>query len=176
MHFLIFFTFFIFFPQAAWGNFILPILAVQWPLMWIAFAPIVLIETWVMQKKLADICTRDLLKATFWANLTSTLVGMPVTWLIASPITLYPTGWKFFLVSSWFGKGETFGLAFLMIIWWGVSFPASYQIEKWVTRKYLRSLSPLNKINEAVFKANLTSYGILFLPTGFATLYFWFKS
>jgi len=100
---------------------------------------------------------------------------MPVTWLITSPITLYPTGWKLFVVSSWFGKGESFGLTFLMMIWWVVFFPASYQIEKWVTRKSLRSLSSPNKINEAVFKANLTSYGILFLLTGVGMIYFYFK-
>jgi hypothetical protein len=124
-----------------------------------------------MHKYLSDIPKRTLLKATFWANAASTVIGMPVTLLIASPINLYPTGWKFFVAPP----EDAVGLFFMITLWWFFFFPVSYQIEKWVTRKSLRSSSSPNKINKAVFKANLTSYGILFLLTGFATLYFWFK-
>ena len=174
IRFLVFFALFIFSPQAAWGNLIIPLLALQWPLMWIAFAPIVLVETWVIHKYLAGIPKKALLKATFWANFTSTLIGIPLTFLIASPINLHPTGSKFFIISSWFGKKVEFSLFFALTLWWFFFFPVSYHIEKWVARKFLGSSSSA-QINKAVFKANLTSYGMLFLPTGFAALYFWFK-
>ena len=166
-------------PTLVFSNTGLPLLAIQWHILWLAFIPIVFIETWVMYKTL-PIGSKHIFKASFWSNLTSTLFGIPMPWICAlkmSPIIpseLLST--CFFVIPPQITKNETIAVHLSMLLWWVIFFGTSYWIEKWVTKIILRqqNLTSLD-INRAVFRANLCSYGMLFLPTGFATLYFWLK-
>jgi len=56
-----------------------PMLAVTWPGMLLALIPIVLLEAWVLNRRLR-LSARRSLKFSIWANLASTVVGVPVTW------------------------------------------------------------------------------------------------
>jgi hypothetical protein len=59
----------------------LPMICVYWPSAWVAFIPIVIIESWVgvrLLKRPFGSC----LKAAFVGNLISTLIGIPITWFV----------------------------------------------------------------------------------------------
>lgn len=59
----------------------LPMLVVVWPVAWLAFVPVVLIETLVALKTLKLGLGRALAVTTA-ANAVSTLVGIPITWFV----------------------------------------------------------------------------------------------
>jgi hypothetical protein len=56
-----------------------PMLAAVWPVAWLAFIPVVLIESFVALKSLG-LAFRRSLAVNAAANAVSTLVGIPVTW------------------------------------------------------------------------------------------------
>jgi len=56
-------------------------LAVGWPVMWLAFLPVVAIESFVAVRTLG-LRFRQALAVTAAANAISTFVGIPVTWFI----------------------------------------------------------------------------------------------
>ena len=59
----------------------IPMLAVVWPVMWLAFLPVVVIESLVALKSLG-LQFRRALAVTAAANAVSTLVGIPLTWFV----------------------------------------------------------------------------------------------
>ncbi len=59
----------------------IPMLAVVWPFMWLAFLPVVVIESLVALKSLG-LHFRRALVVTAAANAVSTLVGIPITWFL----------------------------------------------------------------------------------------------
>ncbi|WP_417914485.1 hypothetical protein [Candidatus Electronema sp. JM] len=59
----------------------LPMLAVVWPLSWFAFIPIVGAET-VIARRIASLSWQQSLVASICANIGSTLIGIPVTWIV----------------------------------------------------------------------------------------------
>jgi hypothetical protein len=67
----------------------IPMLAVVWPVMWLAFLPVVAIESLVAQKSLG-LQFRRALVVTAAANAVSTLVGIPVTWFVLLGIEWMP--------------------------------------------------------------------------------------
>ena len=64
----------------AWANAGIPMLALAWPAQWLAFVPVVLIETAVIATALNS-RYREQLWPVARANLLSTLVGVPIAWL-----------------------------------------------------------------------------------------------
>ena len=65
-------------------------LVVVWPASWLLFVPIVLVEAFVGARVLSLSYWRAL-KMVSLANLTSTLVGIPLTWLVLCMVRmLYP--------------------------------------------------------------------------------------
>lgn len=67
----------------------IPMLAVVWPVAWIAFLPVVAIESLIARTGL-DLRYRRALLVTGAANAASTFVGIPVAWfllVIASAVT-----------------------------------------------------------------------------------------
>ena len=64
-------------------------LSLLWPASWIAFIPIVIIETWIA-KQLLNLMWKPLIIRVGIANAFSTLVGIPLTWgvLAATEILL----------------------------------------------------------------------------------------
>ena len=67
----------------------IPMLAVVWPFMWLAFLPVVVIESLVALKSLG-LRFRRALMVTAAANTVSTLVGIPVAWLVLLGIEWMP--------------------------------------------------------------------------------------
>jgi hypothetical protein len=84
------------------ANIGIPMICVYWPSAWIAFVPVVLIESWVgvhlLQKPVAA-C----LKAAFISNLVSTLIGIPITWFVLAMVEATFFGGNFG-VETWSAK------------------------------------------------------------------------
>jgi hypothetical protein len=68
-------------PGRAWADMGVPMLAIVWPLSWLAFIPIVAIEAAVARKGLSLPWKRSIVSSLL-ANVASTLVGLPVTWAL----------------------------------------------------------------------------------------------
>lgn len=69
----------------------LPMIAVFLPPMWIGLVPIVLVEAFVISRRLAAPLRRTILPA-FVGNLVSTLVGIPLAWVILAVVELICCG------------------------------------------------------------------------------------
>jgi hypothetical protein len=173
----------------AWANAGIPMLALTWPAQWIAFVPIVLIETAVVAAAL-----RTPYLSKLWpvvqANLLSTLVGVPVAWLVMLlvqggaalvvfgllPESLRDADWVYFIVfpfiSAWIGGSHSWEieLAFMVL---AVPFcVASVLVEE----RFLRRLVPEAEtatLRRALWRGNVLTYSLLCLSV--ALLWFWFK-
>src|SRR5262249_40553701 len=64
-------------PSTAWANPIVPPVAVVWPVAWILLVPIVLIEA-AIAVRILRVRFRTGVCLSFWANLFSTAVGVPI--------------------------------------------------------------------------------------------------
>lgn len=69
-------------PQAAFANVIIPSLAVTWPVMWLLLAAVIVIEVIVLKRIWPGIEIKSIMFSASFANLASTLVGVPVAWCI----------------------------------------------------------------------------------------------
>jgi hypothetical protein len=63
----------------AWANAGIPMLALSWPIQWLAFIPVVAGEAAIAAKPL-HLPYRATLKPVAIANLWSTLIGVPIAW------------------------------------------------------------------------------------------------
>ncbi len=104
----------LFTPRIALADVGLPMIFLVWPASWVLFVPVVLIEALVAHRMLALRAGRSLGLATL-ANAASTLVGVPLTWLIlVVPEVLLDGGGKAHGVTTWSGK---FVSAILQAAW-----------------------------------------------------------
>jgi len=69
----------------------LPMIAVYWPLAWLAFIPIVLVEAYIGFRTLDIRFGRAVIASTV-ANLFSTLLGIPLTWFVLALLELLAFG------------------------------------------------------------------------------------
>ncbi len=60
----------------------LPMIVVMWPLMILALLPIIAIEAYVLSTRLA-MAIGGATTVSAWANGVSTIVGMPITWVLS---------------------------------------------------------------------------------------------
>jgi len=67
-------------PRQAHADMGLPMLAVVWPGSWILFIPITILEA-AVAKKVFSINWKQSLKVSAIANVTSSVAGIPITWL-----------------------------------------------------------------------------------------------
>lgn len=67
-------------PATAAADTGVPMLAVLWPLSWLAFPAIVLLEA-IVAKRVLELPTKDSLLLALSANAWSTLLGIPLAWL-----------------------------------------------------------------------------------------------
>ena len=182
-------------PQSALADMALPVLAFQWPFFWLAFLPIVLIEFWIMHKSLPFVPKSQIFKATCWANLISSLLGVPFLWISlfgtyfivltflllvagkhAPSFLKNPESVEFFVFLPEMTKTHYLKNAFFTLLWWGIFFAMSYWVEMNVTSKRLETyqISPEN-LKKAVFKANIYSYALLFFLHIACIVYFWIR-
>lgn len=91
-------------PTVVQANAGVPMLAVVWPLSWFAFIPIVAIEATVA-RTIVGLSWRKSLLATGAANLSSTLIGIPITWILLVFVEMIVTlGGQAFGLSNLSGK------------------------------------------------------------------------
>jgi hypothetical protein len=164
-----------------------PMIFVQMPAMVFAFIPVVIIEA-IITRRWLSLSYSQAFKGSFLANLFSTLIGIPLAWLIMfliEMIVMYPTAmaadhWHWHWINS-----PIFGILALPIgmawlapdeqnLFWMIpiasalllvpSFFISVWLERWAYKKCWTNLNlELTKIRNAVFKANLVSYAALFV-------------
>jgi hypothetical protein len=75
-----------------------PMIVIQWPLMLFALVPVILVEVFTIRRWL-PLSTREAFKGITLGNLLSTLVGIPLAWLLMFGLALgadvAQSHWKF---------------------------------------------------------------------------------
>jgi hypothetical protein len=151
-------------------------LALSWPVQWLAFIPVVAGEAAMVARKL-HLSFRGALKPVAVANLWSTLVGVPIAWfgmllvegfggmmlstmpehIADSPAFRYVS---FPLFAAWI-RGSSpleFKAAFLVLM--VVFCWASILVERHVLKRYLSTSEQL-QLRRSVKQANIASYVLL---------------
>jgi hypothetical protein len=152
----------------------LPLVAAFLPPMWIAFVPIVIVEAVAVSRLLAVPFGLSVL-STFLGNLASTLIGIPVTWLVLAVLELLCCGSANGL-STFASKLYAVTVQAPWLIpyeqdfWWMIPcalavmavpfFIASVLIEAPINRLLLKD-APTRTLWRATALANLASYAVL---------------
>lgn len=168
-------------PTLAHANAGLPMIGFIWPLLWIGFIPIVLIEWLVMKKMLTNISRKNLLLTVTFSNLVSTFIGIPIVWVILAILQMvspggggtYPNLSHFWQLVLSVTVQAPWLLPYGQYYFWMVPtaftllmipfFFMSYWIEGGITLKFLSQNQSYQTIKSSVWKANLYSY--LFLTS-----------
>ncbi len=150
-------------------------LALLWPVSWVLFIPIVIIEAWVA-RRIVELDWKTSLKKTALANAVSTLIGIPLTWgvLVVIEIILSQGG-RAYGINTFTGKliAVTVQAPWLIpyesdLDWMIPSasivllipfFLTSVYVERWIFG--MKSQIDKTKIKSWSFKANLLTYGLL---------------
>ena len=161
-----------------------PMIFVQWPLMFCALIPVIAIEAEVTRRQLA-LPTRKALTGAARANFQSTLIGVPLAWAIMFGVELV-TVLPISLAAEkyhWNTQSPLFDLFFVLSMAWAPPSPRgmppwpialaaallliptfflSVRIER---RSYRKSWPELETaaVDRSVWYANLASYTLLFL-------------
>jgi len=167
------------------ANMGIPMLFVQWWLMTCALIPVVIIETLVVRRKIAMPLSRTA-GGVAAANILSTVIGVPIAWLIALvlglgvlvPITYgaerlhwqldSPLFQMFGFIESaaWIVPSSPAQSAWMIPLAAALllipCFFASVIIERWVCRHIWKSIET-SAIREVIYCANLYSYAALFV-------------
>ena len=154
-----------------------PMLAIEWPLMWLALIPVILIETAITQRQL-NFKYVPTLKAVAVANLVSTAIGIPLSWGGMVIINMLSGGGGGFGVDTWAQRIATLAIAASWLapyegdLHWLIpaalcvllipAFFASGWIEYWVCRAFWKN-SDRKQVSSAIWKANLASYCLLLI-------------
>jgi hypothetical protein len=163
------------FPEPACANIGVPMIAVTLPWMVLALVPVILIEGFILARRhtlpfslAASVMSK--------ANILSTFIGIPVTWLVLMLLQMLTGGGtshgiktvaERFLAVTWQApwlipyESELYWMipaAFLVL-----SLPffiSSYYLESFIVGKKLNDL-PLPSLKQSVLFANLASYALL---------------
>lgn len=151
------------------------------PVFAISILPIILIESYYLSKSLA-LKLSEALKIASLSNLYSTIIGIPLTWIILVFVQMITGGGKAYGLDSVVGKiisvtwqapwlipyesdlnwmipiaGVVLLIPFFFVSWW-----AEYSVTKTFTKSH-----PNKKVLLKVRNANLITYGLLVLwPVG----------
>ena len=177
-------------PALAYANAGLPILAILWPLSLPAFFPVVFLESYVLNKNLA-LGYKKSFVVSIKANIGSTILGLPLAWVacfmmemllmfffveIAGSESYPPSSFKalpesihnildVILTFPWLGPGPEGGhwvIPFATSIMLIPCFFVSYWMELYYINYKLPDFHKEN-VKPAVWRANLYSYGLLFI-------------
>jgi len=160
-----------------------PMIFIQWPLMLVALVPIIAVEAWLI-RRWTPVSSREALIGVAKANLLSTLIGVPLAWLVMLVIELAVLA-PVPMLSERFHlefQGPVWGvLEFLLSVAWLAPyegnlhwmvpaavglllvpcFYASVVIERWACLRTWRTVDP-TAVRRGVFRANFASYLLLF--------------
>ncbi len=169
-------------PGAASANAGVPMIFLAMPVLGLSIIPIIIIEIIFLSKKL-EIDIFQSVKITTISNLVSTIVGIPLTWLLLVLIQMLSGGGGAFGLETTLGKvlSVTWQAAWLLPyesdLYWMIPvagsvlllpfFFASWWSEYLVWKKMFKEHSA-QRIRTAVRNANIITYGLLALwPIGF---------
>lgn len=169
-------------PAAARADAALPMIFVSVPTMIAALIPVIAIEAWIISRWGGQTFGKAL-DMSAASNLVSTLVGMPITWVIVSiaefffgvstayvsQILQFQTyaRWPEYIFPAWIMPTDGFdssrihmlGLMLLFWFFWGSVF-----VERRVMRRMAPQTDP-STIDRACWYANIATYVILALVT-----------
>ncbi len=157
-----------------------PMIFVQWPLMFAALLPVIAVEAWIFRRRLTLPLGRAV-KGSTVANLASTIAGVPIAWAVMLAVefplmlgishfaeryhwAMSSPLWSVLsmFMSAWVGPpiksyaGIALAAAILLI--------PTYFLSVWIERRICRRIfKPIETepVNRAVRVANLWSYGLL---------------
>lgn len=161
---------------AAGANAGIPMLAITWPVQWLAFFPVVAGEAALLAAP-AGQPFRAMLKPVGIANLASTLVGVPLAWFAmlmvegagGALLSVLPehvadsTAFRyasFPLFVAWIASGSPVGIVGAFIVLMAVYCGVSVLVERRVLARYLPALDR-KALGRAVLRANVVSYLLL---------------
>jgi len=160
------------------ANMGIPMIAVEVPLMAMAFVPIVLLEAFVFAKRL-EVPYRRAFKAVTAANVFSTVVGVPLAWFVMFlpacvggemmhlELPDSPVGAILSVLcgSAWLGpiaENDSWRLPTALLVLLVPTYFTSVWLEWWAVERQFDDL-PRARVKKAVWAANSASYLVLFL-------------
>ena len=159
----------ILYPNTAFANIGIPMLAFIWPGMWLALIPVVALEAF-LAKRMLSLERQDAWKLAGTANTFSTAVGIPLTWAILLLLEfvfqltnldeignldlIINIPWLPPWAEKWMMTGSA---AVQMIPFCFVSIWLERLAAQWVLGRERK-----NEIRRWSWRANLISYGIIF--------------
>ncbi len=178
--YILLFFFFLIPATPAYANVGVPMVFITLPYMIVSLIPVILIEAYIVLKILGLPYLRSCKIMTI-SNLVSTLIGIPITWIILVLLEIFTVG------DGALGLGEP-ATRLMAVTWqapwlipyesnlyWMIPsatltllvpfFLASWSIEYHVSKMLLRKTDK-RILNSVIFKANLTTYIIYLVLTG----------
>lgn len=172
-------------PGVASANAGVPMIFLAMPALGLSIIPIIIIEAIFLSKKL-ELAIPSAFKTTTISNLVSTIVGIPLTWLLLVLIQMLAGGGSAFGLDTTLGKVLTVTLQAAWLIpyesdlHWMIPvaglvllvpfFFASWWSEYFVSKKMLKEHSA-QRVKIAVRNANIITYSLLvFWPIGYWVL------
>lgn len=155
-------------PGVAFADMGLPLIAMIFPYMSFALIPILIIESYIIKFYL-DITFGKVVSRVTFANIITTLIGVPLTWvmlfilqLVMQPVSSnYPNNVLSIIVNSpWVIGSNSPRTEIALMILFAFFFLVSWKIEYWVIKRKFKMLDPV-KINKGCFAANLVTYLLL---------------
>ena len=169
-------------PGVAWANAGVPMIFLVMPALGLSIIPIIVIEALYLGRKF-ELSASIAAKTTTIANLVSTIVGVPLTWILLVLIQMIAGGDGAFGLGTMLGKvlsvtlqaawlipyesdlhwmipvaGLVLLVPFFFVSWW-----SEYFVSKRMLKEY-----PAQKIKVEVRNANIITYALLaFWPIGF---------
>ena len=161
-------------PSMASANMGLPMIVITLPGMVAALIPIIVLEMFIIKAMLAS-RWREAAVASTVANVTSTLIGVPLAWIasfILGTMVAIPSGYLHMnlgpilgsiLLSAWLVPDEGNArwkiplAAMVLLVWF---FYASFWIERNVGRRFLKNYT-IDQIDKVFWRGNIASYALL---------------
>ncbi|MBY0311518.1 MAG: hypothetical protein K2W85_05580 [Phycisphaerales bacterium] len=148
----------------------IPMLMVHMPVLLIALLPVVYVETWWIERR-SNKPEFKLMLPVFIANLVSTLVGVPLTWLALVAIQLASSGggrlrnpiYEVTLQSPWLipdEKNLDWKVPIAALVLCPVFFAISALIECRILRTPLRNVG-IERSSRIVWTANAITYALI---------------
>jgi hypothetical protein len=163
-------------PGIAHANVGVPMLALAWPLQWIALIPIILLESEILRRGL-NIPFSRMVWPVAKANAISTLVGVPIAWIamltplmaISFGYSMIPAGTEvptyvgyllFPFTAAWVSGVSAWQVYFAFLI---LAVPFCWMsifLEKGIVRRAFQELGEAN-VYPLIIRANASSYAAL---------------
>ena len=160
----------------AWANAGIPMLALSWPVQWLAFIPVVAGEAAITSRSL-QLSYRSAIKPLAVANLWSTLAGVPLAWFAmllleaagGMALSVMPDHIadsqalrfvSFPLFAAWIGGSSPLELKAAFLVLMVVFCWVSFLVELRVLRRYFPAVDPA-VLGRSAKEANIASYALL---------------